>query len=210
MKARTALLGGVALAVLTGRARADSAPAEPNWHLAGALYAYFLPGGPDYVQPTLRADHHLLHLEARYSYEDLLTGSTWVGVNAAGGDTVSWQLTSMMGGVFGRTRGAAFGYEGALGWWNLELYSEGEYLLDFASPSDSFIFNWSEFTLAPVEGLRFGLMAERTRLFSSGRVLERGLLAGASWKWFDLTLHVLNPDDSRPIVIVAAGARFDR
>jgi hypothetical protein len=183
---------------------------EPNWRLAGAAYLYLLPESSDYVQPTLRADHFLLHLEARYAYEDRRTGSTWIGLNVAGGDRVSWEVRPMFGSVFGRTNGIAAGYEGALGWWKLELYSEGELLLDFSSAADSFFFNWSELTLAPIEWFRFGLMAQRTRLYSSGRELERGLLAGFSWKAVYLTLHVVNPDDARPIVIVALGGSVER
>jgi len=187
----------------------EGPPAARSWRFEGAAYLYFLPDSSDYLQPTLRADHHLLHLEARYSYEDLRTGSAWVGLNAGGGEQVWWEITPMLGGVFGHTNGVAAGYEGALGWWRLELYSEGEYLLDFASAADSFFFNWSEFTLAPVEWFRFGLMAQRTRVFSSGRELERGLLAGFSWNTTYLTLHLLNPDDARPIVIAALGGSFE-
>ena len=183
---------------------------EPSWRFEGAAYLYFLPESTDYVQPTLRADHHLLHLEARYGYEDLRTGSAWVGLNAGGGEHVWWELTPMFGSVFGRTNGVAAGYEGALGWWKLELYSEGEYLLDFASIEESFFFNWSELTLAPAEWFRFGVMAQRTRVFSSGRELERGLLASFSWHTAYLTLHVLNPDDAKPIVIAALGGCFAR
>jgi len=183
---------------------------EPSWRFEGAAYLYFIPESSDYVQPTLRADHRLLHLEARYSYEDLRTGSAWLGLNTGGGDQLWWEFTPMLGGVFGRTNGLAPGYEGALGWWKLELYSEGEYLFDFASAADSYFFNWSEFTLAPAEWFRFGLMAQRTRLFSSGRVLERGLLAGFSWDTVYLTLHLLNPDDAKPMLIFALGGSFER
>jgi hypothetical protein len=183
---------------------------EPSWRFEGAAYLYFLPESSDYVQPTLRADHQRLHLEARYNYEDRMTGSAWVGLNAGGGDHVWWEITPMFAAVFGRTNGVALGYEGALGWWKFELYSEGEYLLDWASIEDSFFFNWSEFTLAPAEWFRFGLMAQRTRVFSSGRELERGLLAGFSWATVYLTLHLLNPDDAKPIVIAALGGSFER
>ena len=188
----------------------DSAEPPPSWRFEGAAYLYFVPESPDYVQPTLRVDHRLLHLEARYSYEDLLTGSAWVGVNAGGGAEVWWEITPMLGGAFGRTNGLALGYEGAVGFWKLELYSEGEYLFDFDPSADDFFFNWSEFTLSPFDWLRFGVMAERTRVFSSGRELERGLLAGVSWGPAFLTLHLLNPDDTRPVIIVAAGGTFER
>ena len=78
------------------------------------------------MQPTFTADRDWLHLEARYNYEALDTGSAWVGYNFSGGETVTWELTPMLGAVFGATDGIAPGYKGSLGWKKLELYSEGE------------------------------------------------------------------------------------
>ena len=88
----------------------------------------------------------------------------------------------MLGGVFGDTTGIAPGYKGSLGWWKLELYSEGEYVFDTGSSSDSFFYNWSELTLAPVEWFRFGMVTQRTRVYKTDRDIQRGLLAGFSFK----------------------------
>ena len=40
---------------------------------------------------------------ARYNYENLETGSVWVGYNLSGGEKLEWELTPMLGGVFGNT-----------------------------------------------------------------------------------------------------------
>ena len=53
------------------------------------------------MQPTFTADRDWLHLEARYNYEALDTGSAWVGYNFSGGETLAWEFTPMIGGVFG-------------------------------------------------------------------------------------------------------------
>jgi hypothetical protein len=187
----------------------ESEAREPRWRFGATAYLYVVPEHADYLLPIVRAGREWLHLEARYSYEDLLTGSAWVGAKAAGGESVWWELVPMVGTVFGRTNGVAPGYEAAVGWWKLELYSEGEYLFDFDPAADDFFFNWSELTLAPVPWFRFGILTERTRVFSSGRVLERGLLTGFTWEPATLTLYLLNPDDARPTFIVALGAGFD-
>lgn len=187
---------------------AEPDPHGPRWLLEGGVYAYFVPEASDYLQPTLRAERGFLHLETRYSYEDLMTGSAWAGLKVTGGEEVWWELVSMLGVVFGRTNGVAPGYEGAIGWWKLELYSEGEFVLDFDPAAEAFFFDWSELTAAPVDWFRVGLLTQRTRVFSSGRALERGLLAGLTWEPATLTLHVLNPDDARPIFIVSLGASF--
>ena len=102
----------------------------PRWAFSASGYAYFVPESRDYFQPTLTADRGWLHLEARYNYEALETGSAWVGYNFAGGKKLAWELTPMVGGVFGNLTGFAPGYKGSLTFWKLELYSEGEYVFE--------------------------------------------------------------------------------
>ena len=142
------------------------------------------------MQPTFTADRGWLHLEARYNYEALDTGSAWVGYNFSGGEKLAWEFTPMLGGVFGDTTGIAPGYKGSLSWWKLELYSEGEYVFDTGSSSDSFFYNWSELTLAPVEWFRFGLVTQRTRVYKTDRDIQRGAARG-------LLLQAREPDRLR-------------
>ena len=160
------------------------------------------------MQPTLRADRSRLHLEARYNYEALDTGSAWIGHNFSVGDEFKLDFTPMLGGVFGKTNGYAPGYEFTLSWRKLQLYSEGEYVFDTGNSSDSFFYNWSEFTLAPVGWLRFGLVTQRTRLYKSDRDIQRGVLLGFSHKHVNLTGYVFNPDEAKPTYVIAVGLTF--
>jgi hypothetical protein len=182
--------------------------AEKKWSFSASAYAYFVPDSREYVQPTFTADRDWLHLEARYNYEDLETGSVWVGYNFSGGEKLAWEFTPMLGGVFGNTTGIAPGYKGSLSWWKLELYSEGEYVVVTGDSSDSFFYNWSELTLSPVDWFRFGLVTQRTRAYQTDRDVQRGLLAGVTYKRVDLTAYVLNLDDSRPTVVAAIAVNF--
>ena len=185
-------------------AAATTTPAEGDeetWSFSASAYTYFVPDDRDYVQPTFTADRGWLHLEARYNYEAFDTGSLWVGYNFSGGDKLSWELTPMIGGVFGDTTGVAPGYKGSLSWLKLELYSEGEYVFDTRSTANSFFYNWSELTLAPAEWFRFGLVTQRTRVYKSDRDIQRGVLAGVSFARGSLTGYVLNPDDEPTFVL---------
>jgi hypothetical protein len=188
------------------------APAEhkegPSWSYSGIAYAYIVPDGRDYVQPTVTADYGALHLEGRYNYENLDTGSAWVGVGFSGGSDLTWDFTPMLGGVFGATDGIAPGYKGSLNWKQLSLYSEGEYVHDVNNNSDSFFYNWSELTFAPTEGFRFGMVVQRTRAYETDRLLQRGLLVGVTYERVSLTAHVFNPDESRPVVVLSLGVDF--
>lgn len=195
---------------VSGRPAAAEPPAsvenepESPWSFSVSAYTYFVTDDRDYVQPTLAADRDWLHLEARFNYEAQETGSAWVGYNfGGGGDAVTWELTGMLGGVFGDTTGIAPGYKGSLTWARLYLYSEGELVFDTGESSDSFFYNWSEVTLAPAEWCRLGLVTQRTRAYETDRDIQRGLLVGFSHGNFELTTHVFNPDDSDPIVVVA-------
>ena len=184
-------------------------PAEKDWSFSVSVYTYIVPDDDlTYAQPTVTYDHGLLHVEARYNYEALETGSVWAGCNFGGGEKLAWTFTPMLGGVFGDTTGIAPGYKGSLSWWKLELYSEGEYFCDPSDSSENFFYNWSELTLAPVEWFRFGIVTQRTRAYQTDRDVQRGLLAGFSYKAASLTAYVLNPDEGRPTTVVAVAFSF--
>jgi len=199
---------------VSGQTATNDAPAalenkaEKGWTFTLSVDGNFVSAGTDYVQPTLSADRDWLHLEARYNYEALETGSAWVGWNFSGGQAIGWEFTPMIGGVFGDLQGVSPGYEGSLSWWKLELYSEGEYVFDLGDSSESFFYNWSQLTIAPVDWLRFGLAAQRTRVYETDRDIQRGLLVGLSYKTVDLTAYVMNPDEDEPTVIVEIDLSF--
>jgi hypothetical protein len=181
---------------------------ERKWSFSAAISTYIVPDSREYVQPTLTADYGWLHLEARYNYEDLETGSAWVGYNFSGGKKWMWEFTPMLGGVFGETDGIAPGYKGSLSWWKLELYSEAEFLFNSAGSDESFLYTWSELSLAPADWFRFGFVTQRTRAYKSDVDIQRGFLVGFSYKKIDLTTYVFNLDQSRPTIVVGASVNF--
>ncbi len=162
----------------------------------------------NYAQPTIATDRGWLHLEARFNYEDLDTGSLWFGYNFSGGETVEWALTPAIGGIFGQTDGVAPGYKGSLSWRQLEFYSEGEYVFDADDSADSFFYNWSELTFVPAEWFRMGLVTQRTRVYETERDIQRGLLVGVRYKHLEATSYVFNPDDSQPVVVFSVAFSF--
>lgn len=183
-------------------------PDETTWSFSVSAYTYIVPDDRTYVQPSLTADRGWLHLEARYNYEGLDTGSAWIGYNFSFGEKLTLDLAPLIGGVFGSTAGIAPGYKGSLAWWKLELYSETEYVFDTSSASDSFLYTWSELTLAPVDSFRFGLVVQRTKLYKTEFDIQRGLLVGASYKRVDFTACIFNLDASRPTLVLAVGLGF--
>jgi hypothetical protein len=191
------------------RADSESAAGRP-WSLSAAVSIYQLHDEPNYAQPTIGLDVEWFHGEARYNYEATHTASLWAGVNLAGEKTIAWELTPMIGAVFGDLDGVAPGYKGSLSWWKLEFYSEGEFVFDTASSSDNFFYNWSEVNLLPVEWFRVGLVTQRTRVYQTERDIQRGLLVGLSYRNVEVATHVFNPDDSAPTVVVTIAWELSR
>ena len=213
-----AFAGSHALAPATTHAAAYAATNTPSalteeadenaWAFSASVYTYLVPEDRDYAQPTFTADRDWLHLEARYNYEDIETGSVWIGYNFNLGEQLALELTPMIGGVFGETAGIAPGYKGSLSWWKLELYTEGEYVFDTGDSSDNFFYTWSELSLAPVDWFRFGLVVQRTKLYQTDFDIQRGFLLGISYKKVDFTTYVFNPDASRPTIVLGLGVGF--
>jgi hypothetical protein len=197
--------------VVTGTNPPPAALADPSgkkWSFSASIYGYIVPDSLDYVQPTLTADRGLLHLEARYNYEALKTGSVWVGCNFGAGEKLQWELTPMLGGVFGDATGIAPGFRGLVRIWKLELYCEGEYFADIGDSSRNFFYNWAELTLSPAEWLRFGLVAQRTHVYRTERDLQRGFLVGLIFKHLEFTTYVFNPDESKPTIVLATAVHW--
>ena len=194
--------------VLCWASQAVGQTTTAEWSFSGSVYVYQVQDDRNYAQPTFTADRGWLHLEGRYNYEDLETGSLWLGYNFGGGENVEWELTPLFGGVFGATDAVAPGYKGSLSWKRLALASEGEYVFDTGDTSASFFYNWSELTFAPAEWWRFGLVTQRTRAYATDRDIQRGLLAGFTYRSLDSAIYVFNPDDSKPVVVVSVTVGF--
>ena len=62
-----------------------------------------------------------LHLEARYNYENLRTGSVWFGYNISAGKELVLNVTPMIGSVFGQSSGIAPGCEASLSYKRVTL-----------------------------------------------------------------------------------------
>jgi hypothetical protein len=175
---------------------------------SASAYTYLVPDDADYVLPILTGDRGALHLEGRYNYEALEAASAWLGYNLSTGSEVVLDFTMMAGGVFGSTTGIALGYEGTLSWKKLELYSEGEYLFDVEDPAGNFFYNWSQLSYAPAAWIFFGVVTQRTRVYDTGRDLNRGPFVGVAYKAVNLTTFVINPDDAAATVIISFEVDF--
>ncbi len=117
-------------------------------------------------------------------------------------------VTPMLGGVFGDLTGVAPGYNLSLSYGKFELSSQGEYVFDTRDRAGNFFYTWSEFTYSPVEWFRTGLVIQRTKAYQTEFDIQRGLLAGFSYKKVDFTTYIFNFGWTDPTVVLAAGVNF--
>jgi hypothetical protein len=211
-----------ALATLVGFAFCESlagaatdAPLEADierngtkWEFSLATFTYLAQHARDYANPNFTADRDWLHLEARYNYEELKTGSVWFGYNFSTGEKLKFELTPMFGGVFGDITGIAPGYTIAIGYKTIELSVQGEYFFDAGTSSGDFFYNWSELSASPADWFRIGVVVERTQASASNSDVRRGPLIGFKYKDVDLTIYCLSPGSSEANFVFAVTVNF--
>lgn len=206
MSVRSAIL--IALLLAATPCQGQTAATEPPWSGSATVFTYLIPGEGNYAQPTVALDRKALHIEGRFNYEALRTGSLWAGYNFEGGTAVTWTLTPMFGGVFGNVGGVAPGYIGSIAWRKFDVYSEGEYLFDLGTPADSFFYNWSEVAFTPVSWLRGGLATQRTRVRASDREIQRGPFIGLIFGRLEVSGYLFYSSDRSPTVVLSLGWAF--
>jgi hypothetical protein len=62
--------------------------------------------------------------------------------------------------------------------------------------------------IVPVDWFRFGLVGQRTRAYQTDVDIQRGLLAGFSYKKIDFTTYVFNLDRDKPTWVFSVGVSF--
>ena len=199
---------------MLGQATPGSAPvktptaAAQPWDNNLTVDGYIIPDGTSYVDPVFTADHNWLHAEARYNYENLHTGSLWVGYNFSAGKTLALSVTPMIGGVFGRTDGIAPGCEASLTYKKIEASISNEYVFDTTTKSGNFYYAWPQVTYSPVEWFHVGAVAQHTAAYHTPVNIQRGFLVGFSRKKWEFTTYVFNPGISGTTVVLEVGVGF--
>jgi hypothetical protein len=196
-----ALIGTFVLAVpLLGQA-----PIAKAWEFSATADGYIVPHAEFFVSTTFAADRGKLHLEGRYNYEDQKTGSAWIGAKFSAGRAFMFEITPMVGGVFGNTTGVAPGYVLTLTYKRLEFYSTGEYVFDTKDRSASFFYSWPQLTYSPRDWVRVGLVAQHTKIYHTTLDTQRGVLGGFSYKKIDFTAYIFNPGWAEPTIVLEMG-----
>lgn len=200
--AATAQEGGVVTAPTP-----TAGPAGWEFDLSASYYSFR--SQDDFTLAVLRADRGSLHLEARYNYEAMDSGSIFAGWTFEGGDKLTWAMTPMFGVVFGQKEGFAPGLELSLGYGIVDFYSESEYVRDTETKEDSFTYSWNELGISPLDWLRFGVVTQRTMTYQSERDIQRGTFVQGMYRKVTVAGYVFNPDDAESrFAVFSLGVKF--
>src|SRR5215472_251026 len=155
---RLRLKSTLALAVLAcGQLLAQNMPTAPSrapWEISLTVDGYIPPNEDGYVSPIVAADHGWLHLEARYNFENLRTGSIWIGYKFSAGKKWAFEITPMIGGVLGRNTGIAPGCEASLNYKRVTLSIVNEYVFDTNKKAANFYYGEPELSYRLTQWLR--------------------------------------------------------
>jgi hypothetical protein len=183
----------------------EPAPPPPLARFDATGYVYVIPHAPDFATGIASADLRWLHVEGRYNYEALHTGSAFLGLTGSWGTGVRLSVTPMAGATFGRLDGFAPALRALVTWWRFDLWSEPELVVPFSGASGTFFYNWSEVGFSPLGSLRVGGVVQRTRPFESPLSFQRGLFAGVGLGPFNLTVYEFNWGWTAPTFVGALG-----
>lgn len=187
---------------------ADTEKSDTKWEFSLSTFTFLAQHARDYANPNFTADHDWLHLEARYNYEELKTGSVWLGWNFSTGKKLRFEVTPMFGGVFGDITGIAPGYTITIRYKPFELSTQGEYFFDAGTSSGDFFYSWSELSASPADWLRIGIVVERTQASGFSSDVRRGPLIGFKYKDVNLTTYWLAPGSDEATFVFGVAFNF--
>ena len=180
-----------------------------RWAYSATVSYYSFRNQDDFTLAVATAEKGPLHLEARYNYEAIDSGSLFVGWKFTGGNKLTWELTPILGAVFGQKEGVAPGFEASLAYGIVDFYTESEYVRDTEVKEDSFTYSWNELGLSPLEWMRFGIVTQRSMAYQSDRDIQPGFFAQVIYRKATLGVYVFNPDDNdNRYTVFSLGAEF--
>jgi len=181
---------------------------ETPWRYSASVSYYVVPSSQDYWNPIVTADRGRVHLEGRYNYLSLDSGSFWAGANFNTGKTWMFDATVMAGIVIGSVQGVGPGYELSLRRSWFSLLSQGEYVFDIQDEVDDLAYNWTELSGSPASWCRLGLAVQWTNAPTAARDVQRGIVAAFNYKRFGFEVDVLDPDRDDVTYILTATVPF--
>ena len=215
---KTPFVAALVLATLTGlpafadgtaaQGRRASRPDKEPWEFALTAYPTQVRGGDNTTSAIAVADRGPLHLEARYGYEAKDSRSAFAGWTFSGGETITWELTPLVGGAWGPVQAFIPGFEASVAWGKFDFYTEVEFVRDRHEKSNDYNYAWSELGYKPLEWLRIGAVGQRTRAYGGERDFQRGPFLQVTFGRATLGAFWFNPGSNEQVFVGSIGMSF--
>ena len=179
---------------------------EPKWSFSAQGYYYFTEESNTKTF-IVTADHKKLHFETRYNYEDDQTGSAFAGWRFQTKGAIEFEAVPMLGAVFGNTNGFAPGLELTAVYKKFDFYSESEYVFDFSSKENNFLYVWGEMAIN-LGSFRTGVSYQRTLLYQTDFDIQHGIFAEYAIGKVTAGAYYYNPFSGDDVVIISVGIEF--
>jgi hypothetical protein len=180
---------------------------DNSWEFNTTANLYILSDNT-YLNPVVSADKNHLHLEARYNYEDLNTGSVFAGYNFHAEDSLEVSFTPIIGAIFGNSNGVAPGFLFELNYQKISISSEGEYFFSSDEKESNFFYSFSEIVYSPADWAWFGIAGQRTRAYKTDLEVQRGLVVGFGIENLEISGYIMNLGWDDVFGLVSVGYHF--
>jgi len=134
-----------------------------------------------------------IYTEMRYNYEALKTASVYMGKNFAKEGRVSYDVTPMIGMVFGNFNGGSLAVNMELEHKKTFISMQTQYTISRDAKENNFFFNWTELGYQPLKWFYTGVSTQQTQVYKTKFISEYGILAGFIIKKITIPVYVFNP-----------------
>jgi hypothetical protein len=201
-KTRKKLLKAIVLLMLPVTALAQSKSGLESYNQLGDNAGYLW-------VPVVHYQHQKgFYSEFRYNYEDLHTGSVFMGkVFEIDRRSANYSITPMIGFSAGNFNGISIALNAELEWKKLYISSQMQYSFSLQKEVPGFYFNWSEAGYAVTDWFILGPAFQYT-LQKGAQEFQPGFFMSASAGKFSIPLYVLHAGGGDPLVILGLNYEF--
>jgi hypothetical protein len=174
-------------------------------------YFNHLNDGTNYGMGIAGGYYRNMYAEARYNYEDLQTASLFAGYSFSDdAHAVNWELIPMLGIAFGNTKAILPGLTTNLSYKQINFSSQNEYAFDLDDEQSNFFYSWSELTYTLKPWFEPGIVAQKSKLYKTGREIDRGFMINSNFlPKSTLSAYLFDPfDQERRFYLLGLSFQF--
>ena len=178
-----------------------------NGFTQGSFQQYYYAGGTNrlsYYAPVL--GYHIggnWYVEGRYNYEEINTGSLYVGKTFEHETLMSYtSITPIIGAVAGTFKGGAIGANVELDYRRLVFSSQSQYTFSIENKTTNFVYSWSDLEYRIKRWLALGVSLQQTNVYSNKGTFEKGVFIMLQYKSVSLPVYLFNPSTNDRYYVV--------